>query len=174
MNKAFRLLRYDWPLHFVLFLTNWLPDNIIFIRMRGALARPFFKKCGKKLGIGRSVVFYDPSKIVIGDWVYIAYGCWFSSGYGVKIEDEVLLGPYNVVATANHTRQNGSYRFGPAEGSEIIFGRGCWVGANCTILKGSIIGKGSIVGSNTVVSGVVPDNCLFAGNPGSIKKEFND
>ncbi len=70
-----RLLRYDLPLHFVLRLTNWLPDNVMFIRLRGRLARPFFKSCGTRLGLGRNITFYNPSKIEIGEDVYIGYGC---------------------------------------------------------------------------------------------------
>jgi len=86
MNKLYRLLRYDIPMHFILLLTNWLPDNVIFIRLRGSLARPFFNHCGKRLGIGRNVVFYNPSNISIGNDVYIAYGNWFSSSFGVIID----------------------------------------------------------------------------------------
>ena len=68
---------------FLLF-TNWLPDNVIFINLRGRLARPFFKKCGKNLGIGRNVCFYNPSKMEIGTNVYIAYGCWFLGRYNCR------------------------------------------------------------------------------------------
>lgn len=162
-------IRYNLPMHFVLFLTNWLPDNVVFIRLRGRLASPFFKSCGKKLGIGRNVVFYNPSKISIGNDVYIAYGNWFSSSYGVVIEDEVLFGPYNVIATSNHTKKNGSYRFGASKGGEIVFKKGCWIGANCTITSKVEIGEGSVVGANTVVNKNVPANCIFAGTPGDIK-----
>lgn len=174
MNKIYRLFRYDWPMHFILILTNWLPDSVFFIRLRGALIRPFFKSCGKKLGVGRNVTFYNPSMIEIGNWVYIAYGCWFSPGNGIEIEDEVLFGPYNVIATSNHTRLNGSFRFGQPRGEKILFKKGSWIGANCAILAGSVIGAGTVVGANTVVVGNVPDNCVFAGNPGLIKKQLND
>jgi len=174
MNKIYRLIRNDWPLHFVLLLTNWLPDNVIFIRMRGSLARPFFKSCGRKLGIGRNVVFYDPSKIEIGNWVYIAYGCWFSAGFGVKIEDEVMFGPYSVIATSNHTRMDNSFRFGVPEGNQVVCKKGCWVGAHCTILPGTTVGEGTIIGANTVVSGAIPSNCLFYGVAGAIRKKYQD
>jgi acetyltransferase-like isoleucine patch superfamily enzyme len=174
MNNFFRLIRYDWPLHLVLFLTNWLPDNVIFLRLRGSLARPFFKQCGKKLGIGRNVTFYNPSNISIGDWVYIAYGNWFSAANGIQIGDEVLFGPYNVIASSNHTRLNNSYRFGVPEGGKIVIGKGTWVGAHCTILQSSSIGEGSIIAANSVVNSDVPSNCLFAGNPGEVKKHLAD
>jgi maltose O-acetyltransferase len=138
------------------------------------MAKPFFKKCGRKLGLGRRVVFYQPAEIEIGNWVYIAYGCWFSCGFGVTIEDEVMFGPYNIVATSDHTIENGSFRFGKPKGDRIIFKKGCWVGAHCTILKGTIVGEGSVIGANSVVSGNIPGNCLYGGNPGVIKKRLDD
>ena len=118
----------------------------------------------------QNVVFYDP-KIVIGDWVYIAYGCWFSGGYGVKIADEEMFGPYVVIATANHTRKNQSFRFGDPEGDEILFKMGCWVGAHCTILAGSMVGEGTVIGANTVVNGIIPNDCMVVGNMGVVKKK---
>jgi acetyltransferase-like isoleucine patch superfamily enzyme len=51
---------------------------------------------------------------------------------------------------------------------------GSWIGANTTVLHGSTIGKGSVVGANSIVSGEVPDNCVFAGNPGYVRKELHD
>lgn len=171
MSKWYRLLRYDWPLHFVLLLTNWLPDNVVFVRFRGWLARPFFKKCGKKLGLGRNVTFYNPSSIELGDYVYIALGCWLQGGVGIEICDEVLLGPYVVVVASNHSRKDGSWRFGAPIGEKILIGRGAWIGAHCSILSGSDIGAGAVVGANTVVSGSVNPHSLFAGaKPAELKR----
>jgi acetyltransferase-like isoleucine patch superfamily enzyme len=172
MNKIYRLLRFDLPLHFVLTFTNWLPDTVTSLRLRGFLARPFFKKCGKHVGIGRHVTFYNPSNISIGNWVYIAYGCWFSASKEIVIEDEVLLGPYNIIATSNHTRLNGSFRFGVPDSDSIILKKGSWLGASCSVLKGASIGKGSVIAANSVVVGEVPDNCMFAGSTSIIKKYY--
>ena len=156
-------IRYSWPLHFILLVTNWLPDNVMFIRLRGFLARPFFKPCGKRLGIGRNVVFYNPSKISVGNDVYIAYGSWISAADDIIIGDEVLIGPYNVVVSGNHTRLNGSFRFGPPKLGRIIIGNGVWIGAHCTITALSNVEAGSLIASNTVVKGVVENNSLYAG-----------
>ena len=54
-------------LHFVLLFTNWLPDNVIFLRFRGFLANFFLMGTCKNLRIGRNVTFYNPSKIYIDD-----------------------------------------------------------------------------------------------------------
>ncbi len=170
MNKIFRLLRYDWPLHSVLLFMNWLPDNVVFIRLRGTLASPFFKCCGKKLGLGRNLIFYNPSNISLGNSIYIAAGCWFSAGNRIIIEDEVLFGPYNVVASTNHTLHAGSYRFGAPIGAEIKIGRGSWIGGHCTILQGVVIGKSCLVAANSVVNKSVSDNSIVGGNPATFIK----
>lgn len=174
MNKFYRLLRYDWPMHFVLLFTNWLPDNVIFLRLRGKLASPFFRKCGKNLRIGRNNIFYDCSFMNIGDNVYIAAGNWFNASGGINIGSEVMFGPKSLIVTSNHTRKNGSFRYGPPEIQPIEIGFGSWIGGNCSILAGAKIGKGTVIGANSVVVGSVPENCLFAGNPGNVKKIFND
>lgn len=172
MNKIYRLLRYDWPLHFVLLFTNWLPDNVAVLRLRGWLAHFFLGNCGKDLRLGRGVVFYNPSEIIIGKNVYIAYGNWFSASTSIVLGDEVVLGPKNVFASGNHTKEGGSFRYGKPDISPIKVGKGSWIGANCTITAGIEIGAGSVIGANTVVTKNVPDNVLFAGNPGKVIKEI--
>lgn len=172
MKKIFRLLRYDWPLHFILLVTNWLPDNIKFIRLRGKLASYFFKSCGIKLGIGRGVTFYNPSQISIGSDVYIGYGCWFLGSDGITIHDEVLFGPYVVISASDHTKKNGSFRYGLPKGDKVIINYGAWIGAHCSIASGTQIGKGSVIGANSFVNRNVDDSVLFAGNPAKFIKNI--
>lgn len=102
--------------------------------------------------------------ISIGNDVYIAYGCWFGAGASIQIEDEVIFGPYNVVASSNHSRENGSFRFGKYTFGEIVFKKGVWMCSHCTTTANSIIKEGALVGANTVVKGIVEKDVLYAGN----------
>lgn len=171
MNKLLRLTRYDWPLHFILFFTNWLPDNIALIKLRGWLARPFFKKAGKNLQIGRNVTFYNSSNISIGDDVYIAFGCWFSSKEEIIIKDKILFGPYVVVVTSNHSIKNNTYYEGPPINiAKITINKGAWIGAHVTILPGTNIGQASLVAANSVISGYTEDYCIYGGIPAKFIK----
>lgn len=174
MNKAIRLLRYEWPMHFILLFTNWLPDNIILMRLRGFLISPFFKKCGKNLRVGRGCVFYKSYSIEIGSNVYIAYGNWMSGSTTITIEDEVMFGPKSVVISGNHTRKNGSFRYGGNSYAPIRIGYGSWIGSNCAVLAGATIGKGCLLAANSVINKEAPDNSLFAGNPAKFIKEIHD
>lgn len=148
-------------LHLTLFFTNWLPDNIIFMRFRGFLASLFFGACGSNFRLGRNVTFYNPSQIFIGSDVYIAYGNWFCADDKITIEDEVMFGPYSIIVSANHTRLNKSFRYGKISRKKITIGKGSWVGGNCNILAGSIIGSGSVIAAGGTTFKEVPANCKY-------------
>jgi acetyltransferase-like isoleucine patch superfamily enzyme len=174
MSRLWVLLRYDLPLHFVLLFTNWLPDNIVFLRLRGWLARPFFKKCGLDLRLGRRLTFYNPSKIELGTHVYLAYGCVFLAGNEeIVIEDEVIMGPYCVLASENHSRVNGSFRYGSPQTARILIQRGSWLGAHVVVTAGSVVGNGSAVAAGAVVTDCLPRDTLLGGMPARKIKVLN-
>lgn len=159
-------LRYDWPLHFVLLLTNWLPDNVFSLKLRGFLASPFFGKCGRNLRLGRGITFYNPRNIEIGRDVYIAKGCWLLGSSSIVIESEVMFGPYCVVVTGNHSSINGSYRYGPiCDLKPVRIGFGSWVSAHCTILPGVQIGKNGLLAANSTLNVNIEANCIYGGVP---------
>lgn len=174
MKRALRLFRYDLPLHFVLLFTNWLPDNVMFMRFRGWMVSFFLGSCGKDFRVGRNVVLYNSSRIFIGNHVYIAYGNWLCAGETISIEDEVMVGPYSIIVSGNHMRVNRSFRYGPSDQRPIRIGKGAWIGANCSILSGADIGYGSLIGANSVVGSVVPDDVAFVGPKGGVIKRFDE
>lgn len=175
MKQLLYYLRYDWPLHFIMMLTSWLPNNVCFFRFRGMLARPFFGSCGPNLSLGRNITFYQSSMMTIGANVYIAVGNVFLCVDKVTIGDEVLFGPYVVLSSGNHTRDHGSYRFSTGEKAPIEIGSGTWIGAHATVLAGAKIGKGCVVGSNAaVIRGSIPDNSFAAGVPAVVKRTDMD
>lgn len=172
MNKYLRLLRYDFPMHFVLFFTNWLPDNVVFIKLRGRLASPFFKSCGKNLGLARNITFYNPSTISLGSDVYFGYGCWVSGPFNV--EDEVLFGPYCVIAPGNHQRSMNSFRFSELSEGVATVNHGAWLGAH-SLLIGTrpILGEGSVLAANSTLINQAEPNSIYAGNPAKKIKNLN-
>jgi maltose O-acetyltransferase len=166
--KIWRLIRYDWPTHLMLAITNWLPDNVVFLRLRGWLVGRFLGKAGRDLRLGRNVTFYNPSEIEIGSNVYIAYGCWFMAGEKIAVRDQVLFGPYCVVVSSDHTKVEGSYRYGPPNRAPITVGAGSWIAAHVTITAGSSIGDGCVVGAGSVVRGQFPPGVMIVGQPARV------
>lgn len=173
MHKFFRLIRYDWPMHFILLFTNWLPDNVFFIRLRGSLARPFFKKCGKGLRLGRNVSFYNPSMIELGDDNYVAYGNWFVPGGYISIGSRNLFGPYSVFVSGDHVFDGKTFFNDITDKQEIIIGNDNWIGANCNILGGTIIKNQTLIGSGAVVNCELPNACKFIAKHENIVLENN-
>ena len=162
-----RLIAYGW---FVLTmsLTSALPDVQPVLKFRGALVRRCFKSCGRNFQIASGVRITFTTRLTVGNDVYIAPGCWID-GYGtVVLEDEVQLGPYSVLASSNHTKEHGSYRFGPPKTSPIRIGRGSWTSAHTTITGGVSVGQGVAVAAGAVVNKDVDDHCIVGGVPARV------
>ena len=162
-----RILKYCW-FHLVMVLTAWLPDVTPVLKLRGLLARPAFRACGRNLQIARNVYIAFTDRLSLGSDVYLAYGSWIQAGGGITIEDEVLLGPYVVLIAGDHGLHNGSYRFGPGRRSAVRLRRGCWVGAHATVVKGATIGQGALVAAGAVANSDVPDFAIVGGVPARI------
>ena len=61
-----------------------------------------------------------------------------------------------------------------ASPKEVVIEENVWIGEKSLILKGSKIGKNSIIGAGSVVSGKVPANVIFAGNPAKEIKKLDE
>lgn len=174
MKNLIRLLRYDWPLHFILVFTNWMPDNVLILKLRGWLCRPFFKKCGKNLRLGRNITFYNSSKIEIGNDVYIAFNNWLSAGVLITIGDKVNIGPGCVFASGSHQLKNGNFNDATNyENENIKIESGCWIAANVNVAGGTTIGKGSLVAAGCSVKGIYPDEVLIATQIATVKRKLS-
>ena len=164
-------IRYILPIWLVQLLTSWLPENRITIGLRGALVRPFLGKCGKNLQLARGITFLNPSGIEIGDNVYIATGCWLDGMGKLKIESEVELSPFVVIATSSHCFEGDSVRFGGSKLGSVRIGKGSWIASHSVIVAGAKVGSGCIIGANSVVSKDIPNNVFAGGVPAKVIAE---
>ena len=60
------------------------------------------------------------------------------------------------------------------EAGQTVIGDNVFIGMNSIILMGSRIGNNVIIGAGSVVSGVIPDNCVAAGNPCRVLCELEE
>jgi acetyltransferase-like isoleucine patch superfamily enzyme len=174
-KKIFRQIsifgREVLPLWVLAMLTNWWPDYFIFARLRGALHKPFFRSCGKRLRLNSGARFLYPSRIKIGNNVLIGVGNWIDGSGGVEIEDEVILAPYCVIASSKHTFKDNSATRGQCKLAPVKIGFGSWIAANVTISAGVTIGSGSLVACNSAVVKNIPSNVIAGGVPAKIISE---
>lgn len=92
----------------------------------------------------------------------------------ISINDEVLLGPYCVIVSSNHTRSSGSFRYGSAHQAPISIGKGSWLAAHVVVTAGANIGRGTLIAANSVVTNDIRDDVFAAGQPAWEKKKILD
>jgi acetyltransferase-like isoleucine patch superfamily enzyme len=99
------------------------------------------------------------------------------AGSGVRIGDNVMIGPHCVLAAGNHDymqldrpmRFAGSLSDGP-----IVIDSNVWVGANVTITDGVHIGHDAVIGANAVVTEDVAPYDIVGGVPARVLANRRD
>lgn len=162
-----RIFRYLWFV-IVMKITWVLPDSRPVMWFRGLLVKLCFKKCGHNFQISSDVKINFPNKMTLGNNVYIAHGSWLNAQGEIELEDEVMLGPYTVISSGNHTLENGSYRYGKPHRAPVKIGYGSWTGAGVTLLPGVVVGKSCCCAAGSVVTKDVPDMSVVGGVPAKI------
>jgi acetyltransferase-like isoleucine patch superfamily enzyme len=165
-----RVIKYVW-FHFIMLMTDWLPDLKPVIHLRGLLLRPAFKCCGRNLYVSRRVTVNFPNCLEIGNNVCIATGCWIHAWGGIVIEDEVQIGPYAVLVSGDHTPIRGSYRFGQSKRAPIRLCRSSWIASHATVTKGVVVGDGAVLAANSVATHDVPPHAIAGGVPARVIQE---
>lgn len=166
-NKAFLS---DFTFASIMAVTRIFPEITPVLRLRGRLSKFIFKKCGNNLQISKDVRINGTSNLEFGDDVFLSGGSWIMASELVTLGDGVMLGPYSVLITGNHTKESGSYRFGKPDRSPIRIGKGSWIGSHSTVTKGIKIGSGCLLAANSVATKNIPDDSIAGGVPAKVIK----
>lgn len=152
-----------------------------------------FKYAGKNLKLSDKAVFYNPSRIEIGDNSRIDDFCVLSAGSGgIKIGNYVHIAIYcSIVGQGNITIEDfaglssrvsiysssddysGEYMTNPCVPNEftnvisgdVLLKKHVIVGVNSVILPNVQIGLGSAIGAFSLVNRTVEDGVIVAGTP---------
>ena len=117
-------------------------------------------KIGKDCIISKSS--YIDFGVVLGDRVKVQN--FVSVYHGVRVEDDVFLGPSMTFTNDMFPRaENSDFEVYPTHVK-----KGASIGANSTIVCGVTRGEYSMVGAVSVVTEDVPDNALVYGNPAKV------
>lgn len=120
--------------------------------------------------------FSETSDIIIGDNVGLNGTSITSRSKKIEIgEGTIIAGNVIILDSDFHNPWPPTKRLefaGPQNDEEVIIGEYCWIGLNCIILKGVNIGANSVIGAGSVVVNDVPPNCMAAGNPARVIKNY--
>lgn len=150
-------------------LGQLFPESTWGCRIRGALYRPFLRRCGRNFQVALSAKLEHTGGIDVGHDVYIGHGAWISGlRGGIRFENEAMLGPYVCIVSSNHTFADGSARFGPGDPGMIVVGQGTWIASHATVMAGVTIGRSCLVAAGAVVTRDVPDEAIMGGVPAKV------
>lgn len=139
-----------------------------------------FGEPGDVVTIGCDAVLHRSVRIVIGDTrqhaatglhigdrVHVNVGAYLSGEGGLRISDDVLIGPHAKLLSAGHQIDDGTpcVSHAPLTFGEITVGQGAWIGAGAVVLEGVHVGAGAVVAAGAVVRDTVPDFAVVAGVP---------
>lgn len=96
------------------------------------------------------------------------------NGFGITIEDDVMIGSGVHFYVHNHAFKNKSLPIinqGHEDSKPILVKKGSWIGANVIILPGVTLGRNSVVGAGSIVTKNVADHSIVAGNPAKVIKD---
>ena len=122
--------------------------------------------------IGRVRLTSEPgARFTIGNSVFINDGSTLESRHRIEIGHRVLIGcDVRVMDTDYHDLIDHTK---PGKCAPVIIEDDAWIGARCLVLKGVTIGKGAVVAAGSVVTGDVPPQTLFGGNPARFIKRLD-
>ena len=126
---------------------------------------------GNALSVQKCAIWVgENAELTIGDNVGISSSFIIATDR-VTIEDNVKIGgSCHIMDTDFHSmdpeaRKNPDTDRKGTKTTPVTIRENAFIGASCIILKGTVIGRNSIIGAGSVVTGNVPDNQLWAGNP---------
>jgi acetyltransferase-like isoleucine patch superfamily enzyme len=130
------------------------------------------------IGRNQKLSFQVWGKLTIGDHVRMS-GTTIICKNSISIGDNVMIGGNVVIYDSDfHSLDAAKRNAEPEDRSDVasapvIIYNGAFIGAHTTILKGVVIGENSIIGLGSVVTGHIPANEIWAGNPARFVRKLN-
>jgi serine acetyltransferase len=116
----------------------------------------------------------DRPVLRIGDRCVIGAASHIVAHHSITIGNDVFTGPNVYVTDQNHGYTDPDVPIGrqwPCNAA-VSIGPGTWLGAGVIVLPGAAIGRNVVVAAGSVVRGYVPDQCVIAGVPARIVREY--
>jgi acetyltransferase-like isoleucine patch superfamily enzyme len=147
-----------------------LPDWPLVRRFRLAWYRRNLRACGIGLDVATGVYFEFPSRITVGDNVFLNRGVIVTARAPITIGDDVLVGPYTIINSGDHLYNDTTVAINTQghRSDTINIGNDVWIGAHACILRGVTVGDGAVVGAGAVVISNVEPFVVVGGVPAKV------
>ena len=139
---------------------------------RTALLKRLLGKTGERLTIEPNFHCDYGTNITIGSGSFVNFNCVFLDGAPITIGKNVLIGPAVQIYTPIHPLDYKERRKPIERAEPVTIGDDCWICGGAVILPGVKIGNRCIIAAGSVVTQDVPDDCMAAGNPATVKKRL--
>lgn len=137
--------------------------------------RPGKIEIGDNVRILRNVTIAtsDSGKISVGNNVHIGESTIIQSGAEIRIKDNVIIGPQNIIVDFDHiySDKNVPIIQQGHNANKIIIEEDAWISSHCSVIKGTVIGKGSVIGSGAVVTKDIAPYSVACGIPAKVIKK---
>jgi acetyltransferase-like isoleucine patch superfamily enzyme len=108
--------------------------------------------------------------IQIGRSFSINSGALIDGRGGIRIGDDVMVGPYAVIVSSNHDFRQTRVPMATLDHvfDPVVIGNDVWIGAHAVINSGVKIGNGVLVSAGAVVTQDIEDYQIVAGVPAKV------
>ena len=118
---------------------------------------------GSHVALGRAVRVHSGCKLkarpgstlVLADGVKLNYNCILTCYDGIRVGADTVFGPSVYVYDQDHDVRS-PITADRYVSSPVVIGKGCWIGANTVILRGSTIGDNCVIGAGCIIKGEIP------------------
>lgn len=143
----------------------------------GFMLRSMKARIGKDTDIESYLMIHgaykDYSNLTIGDRCHIGKDVFLDLSAPINLEDEVTISMRSVILThIDVGRSPLGKDLYPTRKKEVFLSKGCYIGANVTILMGVTVGECSVVAAGSVVTEDVPPYTVVAGSPAKAVKNL--
>lgn len=123
---------------------------------------------GENVIIYPGVMFSGNGKIVIGNNVKIGKDVilYANKNGGIEIGDNTIIAAQSYIIDSNHSIAKGELiSRQKLDSQRIVIGKDVWIGADCTVVKGSSILNGAVIGAKSLVNSTIEENNIAFGVP---------
>jgi acetyltransferase-like isoleucine patch superfamily enzyme len=152
---------------------GWIPGMTGFV-LRYLFYKIIFRSLGGMCYISPGVTMQRSYGIKIGKNFAVNRGTFIDGKGEVEIGDNVLIGPYVMIASAQHSfdRPDLPIIMQPEKKAKVKIGNDVWVGTHAIILPGVCIGNRVVIGANSVVTHDVEPYSVVVGTPAKKIKDL--